>query len=166
VDTNRSLYDALLQRYKEIGVAGGIGRNLVSVVDRAETPGGPFKPNLLLNLLIGFAVGLVAGLGAALALEFINDTVKTPDDVRDKLKLASLGAIPKKQGQDSLMEELKDQGSPVSEAYFSLRTSLQFTTDNGAPKTLLLPARVLPKASRAPHWRSPRTSRASATTCC
>jgi capsular exopolysaccharide synthesis family protein len=138
VDTNRSLYDALLQRYKEVGVAGGIGKNLVSVVDRAEVPGGPFKPNLMLNLVIGLALGLLAGLGAALALEFINDTVKTPDDVRDKLKLASLGAIPKKQGQESLAEELKDQSSPVSEAYFSLRTSLQFTTDHGAPKTLLI----------------------------
>jgi capsular exopolysaccharide synthesis family protein len=138
VDTNRSLYDALLQRYKEVGVAGGVGKNLVSVVDRAEIPGGPFKPNLMFNLAIGLALGLMAGLGAALALEFINDTVKTPDDVRDKLKLAALGAIPKKQGQESVAEELKDQTSPVSEAYFSLRTSLQFTTDNGAPKTLLI----------------------------
>jgi capsular exopolysaccharide synthesis family protein len=138
VDTNRSLYDALLQRYKEIGVAGGIGTNLVSVVDRAEVPGGPFKPNLIVNVLIGFAIGLLAGVGAALALEFINDTVKTPDDVRDKLKLASLGVIPKKLTQESVSEELRDQSSPVSEAYFSLRTSLQFTTDAGAPKTLLI----------------------------
>ena len=138
VDTNRSLYDALLQRYKEIGVAGGIGKNLVSVVDRAEAPGGPFKPNLMLNLMIGFALGLFAGVAAALALEFINDTIKTPDDVREKLGLASLGVIPKKLTQESVSEELKDQSSAVSEAYFSLRTSLQFTTDNGAPKTLLI----------------------------
>jgi capsular exopolysaccharide synthesis family protein len=138
VDTNRSLYDALLQRYKEIGVAGGIGKNLVSVVDRAEVPGAPFKPNLLLNLAVGLAIGLAAGLGAALALEFMNDTIKTPDDVREKLNLASLGVIPKKIGQVSVSEELKDQSSPVSEAYFSLRTSLQFTTDHGAPETLLI----------------------------
>ena len=138
VDTNRSLYDALLQRYKEIGVAGGIGKNLVSVVDRAEAPGGPFKPNLILNLMIGLALGLLAGIAAALGLEFINDTIKTPDDVREKLGLASLGVIPKKLTQDSVSEELKDQTSAVSEAYFSLRTSLQFTTDNGAPKTLLI----------------------------
>ncbi len=138
VDTNRSLYDALLQRYKEIGVAGGIGKNLVSVVDRAEAPGGPFKPNLILNLMIGLAAGLFVGVAAALGLEFINDTIKTPDDVREKLGLASLGVIPKKLTQESVSEELKDQSSPVSEAYFSLRTSLQFTTDNGAPKTLLI----------------------------
>jgi capsular exopolysaccharide synthesis family protein len=138
VDTNRSLYDALLQRYKEIGVAGGIGTNTVSVVDRAETPGGAYKPNLMLNLLIGLALGLIGGIGAALALEFLNDTIKTPDDVRDKLQLASLGVIPKKKGAESLSDELKDQSSAISEAYFSLRTSLQFTTETGAPKSLLI----------------------------
>jgi capsular exopolysaccharide synthesis family protein len=138
VDTNRALYDALLQRYKEIGVAGGIGKNLVSIVDRAQVPGAPYKPNLMFNLLIGFAIGLLAGLAVALGLEFINDTIKTLDDVRDKLKLTALGAVPKKLTQESFAEELKDQGSPVSEAYFSLRTSLQFTTENGAPKTLLI----------------------------
>jgi succinoglycan biosynthesis transport protein ExoP len=138
VDTNRALYDALLQRYKEIGVAGGIGTNTVSVVDRAEPPGGPYKPNLMLNLLIGLALGLLSGIGAALALEFLNDTIKTPDDVRDKLRLASLGVIPKKKGAEAVSEDLKDQSSPISEAYFSLRTSLQFTTETGAPKSLLI----------------------------
>jgi len=137
-DTNRSLYDALLQKYKEIGVAGGIGQNLVSVVDRAETPGGAYTPNLILNLMIGFGLGLAAGLAAAVVLEFINDTIKTPDDVREKLHLASLGVIPKKKGSEPLADELKDQSSPISEAYFSLRTSLQFTTETGAPKSLLI----------------------------
>ncbi|HJQ15648.1 MAG TPA: polysaccharide biosynthesis tyrosine autokinase [Allosphingosinicella sp.] len=138
VDTNRSLYDALLQRYKEIGVAGGIGTNQVSVVDRAEAPGWPYKPNLSFNLAVGLLLGVIGGVGAAIALEFVNDTVKTPDDVRDKLGLASLGVIPRKQGQNSLAEELSDQSSEISEAYFSLRTSLQFSTDSGAPKSLLI----------------------------
>ena len=138
VDTNRSLYDALLQRYKEIGVAGGIGTNQVSVVDRAEAPGWPYKPNLPFNLAVGLLIGVIGGVGAALALEFVNDTIKTPDDVRDKLGLASLGVIPRKQGQNSFAEELADQSSEISEAYFSLRTSLQFSTDSGAPKSLLI----------------------------
>lgn len=138
VDTNRALYDALLQRYKEIGVAGGIGKNLVSVVDRAQVPGGAYKPNVTLNLLVGLALGLIAGFAAAMVLDIINDTVKTPEDVRDKLKLASLGAIPKAEGSSSFAEELKDLTSPVSEAYFSLRAALQFATDAGAPKLLLV----------------------------
>jgi capsular exopolysaccharide synthesis family protein len=138
VDTNRTMYDGLLERYKQIGVASGVGPTTVSIVDHADTPGLPYKPNLMLNLLIGLALGLVGGMGAALALEFLNDTIKTPDDVRDKLHLPSLGVIPKKKGADAFAEELKDQASPISEAYFSLRTSLQFTTDNGAPKSLLI----------------------------
>ncbi len=138
VDTNRSLYDALLQRYKEIGVAGGIGTNTASVVDRAEPPGRPYKPNLMANLLIGLLLGLIGGISAALALEFVNDTIKTPDDVRDKLQLASLGVIPRKKGSGTIADELKDQASPIYEAYFSLRTSLQFTTETGAPKSLLI----------------------------
>ena len=137
-DTLRSLYDALLQRYREIGVAGGVGTNTVSVVDRADPPGGPYTPNLMLNLLIGLGLGLAAGVATAIALEFLNDTIKTPEDVRQKLQLPSLGVIPRKKGNESLADELKDQTSPVSEAYYSLRTSLQFTTENGAPNSLLI----------------------------
>jgi len=138
VDTNRSLYDALLQRYKEVGVAGGIGTNAVSVVDNAETPGAPYSPNLPLNLGIGLGLGLLAGVGGALAFEFINDTIKNPDDVRDKLQVAPLGAIPKLANAKNITAELEDKGSPVAEAYFSLVTSLRFATDRGAPKSLLV----------------------------
>lgn len=138
VDTNRGLYDALLQRYKEVGVAGGIGTSPVSIVDRAEVPSGPYKPNLLLNLLAGFALGLVTGLAAAAALEFLYDTIKTRDDVRNKLGLACLGAIPKTAGQESFIEELKDPQSMVSESYSSVVASLRFSTEEGLPKTLLV----------------------------
>ena len=103
VDTNRALYDALLQRYKEIGVAGGIGSNLISVVDRGEAPGGPYSPDLFTNLMLGFGLGLLSGLGLAIALEFINDTVKTRDDVRKKLRLACLGSIPRRTGKGSFI---------------------------------------------------------------
>ena len=138
VDTNRALYDALLQRYKEIGVAGGIGTNLISVVDRGEAPGGPFSPNLFMNLLIGFGLGLAAGIGIAIALEFVNDTIKTRDDVRRKLNLACLGAIPKRSGKGSFVEDLKDPTSAVSEAYSAVLGSLRFTTEAGAPKAILI----------------------------
>lgn len=138
VDTNRSLYDALLQRYKEVGVAGGIGTSPVSIVDRAEVPGSPYKPNLLMNLLIGLALGLASGLAAAVALEYLYDTIKTRDDVRNKLGLACLGAIPKTAGQESFIEELKDPSSIVSEAYSAVVTSLRFSTEEGLPKSLVV----------------------------
>ena len=138
VDTNRSLYDALLQRYKEIGVAGGIGSAPVSIVDRADTPGAPFKPNLMLNLLAGLAGGLLAGIGAAVGLEFINDTVKTREDVRSKLGLACLGAVPKMSAKATFVEELKNPSSMISEAYSAVVAALRFSTESGMPKTLLI----------------------------
>jgi len=138
VDTNRSLYDALLQRYKEVGVAGGIGSSPVSIVDRAEVPSGPHKPNLLLNLLLGLGIGLAAGLTAAVALEYLYDTIKTRDDVRNKLGLACLGAIPKTSGQESFIEDLKDPSSIVSEAYSAVVASLRFSTEEGLPKTVVV----------------------------
>jgi capsular exopolysaccharide synthesis family protein len=138
VDTNRSLYDALLQRFKEVGVAGGVGANVVSVVDRAETPTGPFKPNLPLNIMIGLCVGLLLGLGTAFSIEWIDDTVKTPDDVTTKLGLASLGVIPGVGKGLAVREQLEDPRSQVSEAYQSVRTALQFSTDHGVPRSLLV----------------------------
>jgi polysaccharide biosynthesis transport protein len=138
VDTNRALYDALLQRYKEIGVAGGIGTAPVSIVDRADIPSGPFKPNLLWNLLAGLGLGLAAGIATAFALEYMNDTIKTRADVRNKLGLACLGAIPKRTRKVPLLEELEDPTSATSEAYSTVSTSLRFSTENGVPKTMLI----------------------------
>jgi capsular exopolysaccharide synthesis family protein len=138
VDTNRSLYDALLQRYKEIGVAGGIGSAPVSIVDRADIPGFPFKPNLLLNLLLGVFGGLLAGIGAAIGLEFLNDTIKTRDDIRSKLGLACLGAVPRTTAKDAFVEDLKNPGSVVSEAYSAVVAALRFSTEEGMPKVVLV----------------------------
>ncbi len=78
VDTNRSLYDGLLQRLKEVGVEAGVGTNNVTVVDSALTPGGPYKPNLTQNLQIAAALGLVLGIGLAFFLEYLDDTLRTP----------------------------------------------------------------------------------------
>ncbi len=138
LDTNRGLYDALLQRYKEVGVASGIGTTPVSIVDRAEVPGGPYKPNLFFNLLVGLVVGLGSGIAAALALEVLNDTIKTREDVRTKLGLACLGAIPNRRGTGTLVDVFREPSSPVSEAYAAVLAALRFTTAAGAPKTLLI----------------------------
>ncbi|HEX8644458.1 MAG TPA: polysaccharide biosynthesis tyrosine autokinase [Allosphingosinicella sp.] len=151
LDTNKGLYEALLQRYREIGIAGGVGTNTVSIVDRAEPAGGPFTPNLMMNLLLGAGIGFALGFVAALGLDILNDVIKSPDDVRNKLGLPSLGLIPKKAGSDPVLEDLKDRTSPVSEAYFSLSSALQFTTEHGTPKSLLI------TSSRAAEGKSSTT---------
>ncbi len=138
VDTNRALYDSLLQRFKEVGVAGGLGASIVSVVDRAQVPGAPFKPNLPFNLALGLIAGLLLGFGAAFGLEWMDDTIKTPDDVTGKLGIPALGVVPVADKEASLQEQLADPRSQVSEAYQSIRTALQFSTDHGLPKSLLI----------------------------
>ena len=138
VDTNRGLYDALLQRYKEIGVAGGVGVSPVSIVDRATVPAGPFHPNLPLNLIAGLGLGLLAGIGAALGIEFLHDTIKTREDVRSKLNLACLGIVPRRRGQGGVVEDLKDPSSSVSEAYAAVLAALRFSTEHGTPKIILV----------------------------
>ena len=138
VDTNRSLYDALLQRYKQIGVAGGVGMAPVSIVDRAQTPTFPFKPNLFRNLIFGLGLGLIAGIIGAVGLEFLNDTIKTRDDVRRKLALACLGTVPKTSARDGFVDDLKNPTSVVSEAYSAIVAALRFSTDEGMPKVLLV----------------------------
>lgn len=138
VDTNRSLYDALLQRYKEVGVAGGVGANAVSVVDRAQVPTAPFKPNLPLNITVGLVLGLLLGFVSAFALEWMDDTIKTPDDLTGKLGLSPLGVVPNVSKGAPIKEQLEDPRSQISEAYQSVRAALQFSTDHGVPKSLLV----------------------------
>jgi capsular exopolysaccharide synthesis family protein len=138
VDTNRALYDALLQRYKQIGVAGGVGIAPVSIVDRADAPRLPFKPNLFLNLLLGLGLGLAAGMAGAIGLEFINDTIKSREDVRRKLSLPCLGAVPRTPAKDAFVDDLKNPTSVISEAYSAIVAALRFSTETGMPKVLLL----------------------------
>lgn len=141
VDTNRQLYDSLLQRYKEIGVTSGVGVNNISVVDRAKVPKFPFKPSLMRNLMIAIFLGLAAGIALAFLLEHLDDTIKTPEDMEKLLGLAVLGIIPivKTTGNTELaLTENADPHSAFAEAYRSLRTNLQFSTPEGMPKVLLV----------------------------
>jgi capsular exopolysaccharide synthesis family protein len=138
VDTNRQLYDAMLQRYKEIGIASGVGTNNVSIVDRALPPSSRFKPNLTLNLAIGLLLGAVLGVLSAFVLEFMDQTLKTPQDVEQRLRLSVLGIIPRLKKQEVPSQALRDLRSAFSEAYRSVRTALQFSTDSGVPKVLLV----------------------------
>ncbi|HYC36829.1 MAG TPA: polysaccharide biosynthesis tyrosine autokinase [Usitatibacter sp.] len=143
VDTNRQLYDGLLQRLKEVGIAGGVGVNNVFVVDKAQVPLGPFKPNLGRNLGMGLAIGLVIGLLVAWLLEYFDDSIRFADDVERETGAAVLGVIPKlklEPGKPLLvaMSPHDDPNSAFSEAYRSVRTALQFSTASGAPRRLVV----------------------------
>jgi succinoglycan biosynthesis transport protein ExoP len=135
VDTNRQLYDGLLQRYKEIGVAGGVGVNNVSVVDVADVPEKPSSPRMLLNLALSLLAGLALGAGAAFALEQIDEAIADPDELERELGLPLLGAVPKSLDGDPV-DLLSDRKSDVVEAYLAVQTNLQFSTEHGVPRSL------------------------------
>lgn len=137
VDTNRQLYDGLLQRYKEIGVAGGVGVNNVVVIDAADAPQFPSSPKILLNLAVSLLLGGFVGVGLAFALDQIDEAISLPTDVTRALDLPLLGTIPKVE-DGTLEAEFNDRKSPIVEAYLSTQTSLSFTTDHGFPRSLVV----------------------------
>lgn len=132
-DTNRQLYDALLQRYKEIGVAGGVGVNNIAVVDPAVAPTLPSSPKLWFNLIIAFGVGVVLGGSVAYLLEQSSETFDNPDDISRLLHMPLLGTVPRQPPQISIVEALADRKSYLTEAYLSVEANLRFTTSHGLP---------------------------------
>lgn len=134
VDTNRALYDGLLQRFKEIGVAGGVGVNNIAVVDAAETPDKPSSPRMVLNLAIAILAGLVLGTGLALALNQVDEAIADPAEVERRLGLPLLGSVPKVEGETP-KEALQDRKSELVDAYLAIQTNLAFTTEHGVPRS-------------------------------
>ena len=145
-DSNRILYEGLLQRMKEVGVSGGIDVNNISIVDKAQVPTGVYKPNLRGNVLMAMFLGLLGGIGLAFLFERVDDTLKTPEAVERYLGLPILGVIPivketANPGEDDPKLALSAQSDPRSafaEAYRSVRTALQFSTPEGAPRVLVV----------------------------
>ncbi len=134
VDTNRSLYETLLQRYREIGVAG-VGTNNIAVVDEARVPPGPSSPNLLLNLVLAALIGMGLAAATVFAIENLDEAIRRPQQVTDTLRIPMLGAIPI-ESADEPIDLIGDPKSTLSEAYMTVRTNLGFTTDHGAPRSL------------------------------
>jgi capsular exopolysaccharide synthesis family protein len=134
VDTNRALYDGLLQRFKEIGVAGGVGVNNISIVDPADIPEKPSSPRLLLNLAASLLAGMMLGAALAFALEQIDEAIADPTEVERRLGLPLLGPVPKVEGVTP-KEALLDRKSELVDAYLAVQTNLAFTTAHGVPRS-------------------------------
>ncbi len=135
VETNRGLYNSLLQRYKEVGIAGGIGTSNVFIVERPIVPGSPSEPDIPRHLMLALALGFGLGVTCAIVLEMLDDRIRAPEEMEQISGLATLGIIPRpEEGQAG--DELTDPRSAISEAYRSFATALQFSTEFGLPRSL------------------------------
>jgi capsular exopolysaccharide synthesis family protein len=153
VDTNKQLYDGLLTRMKEATVSAGLKASNIRIVDAAQVPKAPVKPKVLLNLALSIVLGAALGVGLAFLQEYLDKTLKTPDEVEGLVRLPSLGVLPSisPNGAKSSEEKLAtvNRGDPASrapavqigrtsvEAYRSLRTSILLSA-NPVPKVLLI----------------------------
>jgi capsular exopolysaccharide synthesis family protein len=137
-ETNRQLYDGLLQRYKEIGVVGNVGANNVSVIDRADVPEKKHSPRLPLNLAVGLMLGLFAGVLAAFLLQHLDRRMHSPQALEETAGVPVLGAIPRLIVGETPAMASADARSPFAESYRSVRTALQFATEHGLPSSLLI----------------------------
>ena len=153
-ETNRTLYEGLLQKLKEAGVTAGLRSNNIRQVDIARTPNVPTEPNIPRNLGFGLLLGVTSGIGLAFLLEGVDNTVRTPEQAQVISGLPSLGMIPLGSRTSSEtaprglavaspkeVVELITQSRPqsqMSEAYRALRTSLLLTSVGAPPKVILI----------------------------
>jgi polysaccharide biosynthesis transport protein len=168
-DSNKQLYDGMLQKLKEAGITAGLRSSNIRVVDPALVPTSPSRPQKARNILLAVMVGMVGGVGLALFREYLDNTVKSPDDVENLTGLPSLAVVPSMpilnghsgrlprlargagQGQEngSRVEMLSHMQpkSQISEAFRGLRTSLLLSQAEHPPQVILVTS-ALPREGK------------------
>ena len=156
-ETNQQLYEGLLQRLKEAGISSGLRSSNIHVVDRARPPMNPVRPRKSMNIMLSLIVGLAMGCALALFNEYLDNSVKIPEDVEQLVNLPVLGIIPAvasvmsyaarrkslpkpaaTTGATSELATVAQPQSVVSEAYRALRTSILLSTSRHAPQLILI----------------------------
>src|SRR5271169_22842 len=167
-ESNKQLYDGLLQKLKEAGITAGLRSSNIRVVDPALAPASPSRPQKARNILLAFLVGLVGGIGLALFREYLDNTVKSPDDIESLTGLPSLAVVPSLPGLNGHRErsspalppgsapssgpsvELLSYMQPksqISEAFRALRTSLLLSQADHPPQVILVTS-ALPREGK------------------
>jgi len=164
VETNRQLYEGLLEKLKVAGVSAGLRSNNFQIVDSARVPTGPSEPNVPRNLMFGLLLGLTTGVGLAFLLESLDSTVRTTEQAQMISGLPSLGMIPlgsKNASEQGVQKQLRiasskeaveliTQARPQSqmaESYRALRTSL-LLSNLGSPPKIIMVTSALPQEGK------------------
>ncbi len=144
-ESARQMYDLLINRFKETQLSEDMKTSNIRIVDKAETPRFPVKPRKKLNVLLAMVVGLFLGVGLAFFFEYLDNTVKLPDDVKRYLGVPYLGPVPvmsHEAGDDypdaaPELVTLHASKATSSEAYRGIRTSILFSSADHPPQTIL-----------------------------
>ncbi len=142
-EANKTLYEGLMTKLKETAISAGLRSSNIRVVDPAMIPSTPARPAKARNVALAFLVGLVGGIGLALMREYLDNTVKTPDDVETLSRLPSLAVVPEFAGTNGTGKR---------------HGLLQGFSSNGHDKRIELVAQHLPKSQMAEAFRALRTS--------
>jgi len=144
VDTNRYLYDALIKKIKEKGITEKSQTVNVWVIEKAQLPRYPARPRKKRNILLAIILGLFGGVGLAFFLEYLDNTVKTPEDVEEKFNIPVISTIDlfKNKNETIAQNVLKDSSSLIAESFKGLRTSVFLSSAGKPPKTLLITSMV------------------------
>ena len=140
VDTNKAIYQSLLQRAKEIESMAGVSSSNIQIVNRADLPLVAVKPNVKLNILLSIVLGLLGGLGCAFMAEHFADTVTNPSEISDRFQIPLLGMIPQTKPDEQGLENsfLRHPRSLFSEAIRSTRVSIQLSSSSAHSKCFLI----------------------------
>ncbi|MBI5971493.1 MAG: polysaccharide biosynthesis tyrosine autokinase [Deltaproteobacteria bacterium] len=138
-DSNKRFYELLLKKLQEASLSSGITISNVQVVDRSVTPVAPVSPQKGLYTLLGALIGAFTGIFLAFFVDYMDDTVKTPEEVEKLLRLPFLGVIPaikeKEKGMIFVSPEAK---TPIAESYRTLMTSVIFASIDKSPQVILV----------------------------
>ena len=146
-ESARQMYELLIKRFKETTLAEDMKTGNIRIIDRAEVPKDQVKPRRKLNVLLAIIVGLVTGIGLAFFFEYLDNTIKLPEDIKRYLNIPYLGPVPAmaaargKSTDGETMPELITFHSPkstASEAYRGIRTSILFSSAETEPGVILV----------------------------
>jgi len=141
VEINQIAYNKQLDQLMSFTIAENIGTNNISVIDTAGIPTKKHKPSLRTNLAFGALLGLLLGMGIAFLREFIDDSIKTSDNLERLTGLPVLSQMPdieKLNSKQTALQTASAPKSPIAESIRSLRTSLRFSTRNGSPHSIFI----------------------------